>query len=185
MFSKKTIYVIIFTGILILGVLFVFFNSYITQFVNIAIKDEFYENYQIEVSMPEDYNEKCDFEDRNNITFPRTKPDKIFLHSNGLIKRKKKLNQKQTEELLTILNDSASYVWGEFGTPETHYYFIFLNVENEIIGVTKVDLIGMAYSEPYIAKMKWGQLGKKEKLHKLIYDIEDNPFLALKYNIEF
>jgi len=32
--------------------------------------------------------------------------------------------------------------------------------------------------------MKWGRLDKMEKLHKLIYDIEDNPFLVLKWNIE-
>ena len=181
MFSKKITYLIIFTGIVILVVMFLISNSYRPLSVNITIEDKFYEGYQTEVAMREDYKEKCDFENRNNITFPRVKPDKVFLHSNGLIKHKKRLNQKQIYELLIILNDSTNYVWGEFGTPEFQYYFTFLNAENEIIGVTKVDLIGMAYSKPYIAKMKWGQLGQKEKLHNLIYDIEDNPFLALKH----
>ncbi|MFA7444785.1 MAG: hypothetical protein WCY89_02480 [Flavobacteriaceae bacterium] len=180
MFSKKITYLIIFTGIVILAVMF--FNPYSYNSPNITIKDEFYESYQTDVSMREDYKEKCDFENKNAITFPRTKPDKVFLHSNGLIKYKRRLDQNHVDELLTILNDSANYVWGEFGTPEFQYYFTFVNAENKIIGITKIDLIGMAYSEPYIAKMKWGQLDKMEKLHNLIYDIEDNSLLVLKYN---
>lgn len=185
MFNKKITYLIIFTGIVILAGMFFYSNSYRPyRFTDIVIKDEFYGEYEAETAFPENYTEKCNFENRNNITFPRTKPDKVFLHSNGLKRHKKELNQKQINKLFTILNDSTNYGWGELGTPEVHYYFTFLNVENKIIGVTEVDLAGMAYSEPYIAKMKWGRLDKMEKLHKLIYDIEDNPFLFLKWNIE-
>lgn len=177
MFNKKITYLIIFTGIVILVVMF--FNPYsykFEAFPNITIEDKFYESYQTEVAMREDYKEKCDFENRNSITFPRTKPDKVFLHSNGLIKHKNKLNKKQVNELLTILNDSTNYVWGEIGTPEVHYYFTFHNSKDEIIGVSKIDLEGMIYSEPYIAKMKWGRFDKMRKIHNLINDIKNNPF---------
>lgn len=180
MFGKNKKFGFIFLGIIVLTILFVLSNSYSGKFVRIDIDDKFYNNYHSTTVTKEEYENKCKFEDENQITFPRTNPYEVFLHSNRFLSSKKKLNQEQTQVLLTILNDSASYVWGEFGTPETHYYFTFVNSENEIIGVTTIDLIGMAYSEPYIGKMKWGQLANKEQLHNLIYDIENNPSLNFK-----
>jgi hypothetical protein len=38
------------------------------------------------------------------------------------------------EQLLTILNDSTNYRWGELGTPEVHYYFTFHDHNDNIIG---------------------------------------------------
>ncbi len=143
-------------------------------FADIKIDKKFYDNYFPETIMPAQYNEISGYEDIERKKFPRTKPGKVILTENTkFLKTKNELSEYEIQELLRLLNDSSNYEWGELGTPEVHYYFEFFNDKKELIGFTKVDLEGMAYSEPYLGKMKWCAFNKIDALEKLISEIEE------------
>ncbi|HLO92459.1 MAG TPA: hypothetical protein VK172_14940, partial [Lentimicrobium sp.] len=52
-------------------------------------------------------------------------------------KAPKTLDGKQTETILRILNDTASYVWGEIGTPYFDTYFTFHDKEGNGFSCSK------------------------------------------------
>jgi hypothetical protein len=159
---------------LILTICFVLydFHKFKTQKKD-TVDDVFYYGYFPDTVLPETYDSMCKFEINNRLDFPRIKPDKVILHSNNYLTPKRELTQVQVETLLKILNDSSNYRWGELGTPEIHYFFTFLNLKGQCIGITTIDLEGMAYSEPSIARMKWGGLKTMNEVEKLINEIED------------
>jgi hypothetical protein len=130
-------------------------------------------NYTIETPQPETYDSLCRTEYNKGINFPVKKTAYATLHSIGFFGVANELSPKQMEQLLTILNDSTNYRWGELGTPEVHYYFTFHDHNDNIIGLTTIDVEGMAYSYPSLYRMKWGSLYKMDEVVKLIQDIED------------
>jgi hypothetical protein len=138
-----------------------------------TVDDAFYYGYFPNTVLPEAYDSICKFELNNRLDFPRIKPDKAILHSNNYLTPKKELTKVQIETILGILNDSSNYRWGELGTPEIHYFFTFHNLKGQCIGRTTIDLEGMAYSEPSLARMKWGGLKTMSEIEKLISEIED------------
>ena len=114
-------------------------------------------------STVETYNEDCSFEFQNQIQFPLDKPNIAKLHFSDLNILPKTLNDKQTETILRILNDTSSYVWGEIGTPYFDTYFTFHDKNGNCIGSTKFSFDGQTYSTPSLAKMKWGLLTDKAR----------------------
>jgi hypothetical protein len=172
--SKK--HSLIFLLIISIGALMYFLPiiNFKPLFADIEIEKRFYANYFPESVSLEKYAETAAYEDKNGKTFPRIRPNKVVLVENTkFLKKKYDLSANEVRELLGLLNDSTNYEWGELGTPEVHYYFEYFNKNGELIGVTKVDLEGMAYSEPYLGKMKWCGFKNIEELTKLIRKIEE------------
>jgi hypothetical protein len=130
-------------------------------------------NYIIETPQPETYDSLCRTEYNKQINFPVKEAAYAKLHSNRLFANSYDLSLDEMAELLKIFNDSSSYRWGELGTPEIHYYFTFHDHNANIIGLTTIDLGGMAYSYPPLYKMKWGKLNNMNDVLKLIQEIEN------------
>lgn len=101
----------------------------------------------------------------------RLMPDNIF--SDGALKNYK-WEALSNHKYHTLLNDSASYDWGELGTPEVHYYFTFHDKADKCIGVTTIDLLGQAYSCPPTARMKWGYLNKMGRVKGIMKRVSNN-----------
>ncbi len=166
--------ILILTIIIILAIIFLSTKIYFKpNFADFDIDEKFYESYFPETVMPEKYKSTVKFENESGKTFPRTIPKKIVLYSNNsFFNNKYKLDNDKSKQLLKILNDSASYEWGELGTPEVHYYFKYFDGNNNLIGYTTIDQKGMTYSQPYLGKMKWCGLRKINELNSLINEIE-------------
>lgn len=129
-------------------------------------------NYTANTPERSNYDSLCKAEYNKDIWYPVKKPSHATLHSTGFFGGSHDLSQQQMEQLLTILNDSANYNWGEFGTPEVHYYFTFYDNNNNAIGLTTIDEMGMAYSYPSLSRMKWGHLNKMDAVLQLIQEIK-------------
>ena len=171
--AKKIFELILIIFTVLLTVIFVTKINFRPNFVELDINEKFYFGYSPTTADPKNYNFLVEKEDKNEYRFPRNEPNKVILFSNyNYWKSEYILTDEQSRKLLKILNDSTSYRWGELGTPEVHYYFKYYNDKNELIGFTKIDQEGMAYSEPYLTKMKWCGLKNIDELNKLIRTIE-------------
>jgi len=138
------------------------------------IKDEVGQSNPYYVtSYPEDYKELTQKEYDANIVFPVKKAVSAKLHCTGLFAASHNLSANEMAKLLEILNDSANYRWGELGTPEVHYYFTFHDSEDNSIGLTTIDREGQSYSQPSLARMKWGSLKRMDEVLALIKEIKD------------
>ncbi len=127
-------------------------------------KTEIKKRYKYDkTSSIESYVDDCSLEFKNGIQFPLDKPVAAKLHFDKLTKLPKTLDIKQTETILKILNDTASYVWGEIGTPYFDRYFTFHDKHGNCIGYTDFSFDGQTYSTPSLAKMKWGMLTDKAR----------------------
>lgn len=168
--NKKAIYFL-----LVLILIFIITKiNFAPNFADIEVDNKFYNNYFPKTANPKIYKSLSFYENEKKLTFPRTYPKKVILYSNySFLKSKQELSKDEVETLFKILNDSTKYLWGELGTPEVHYYFKFFDERNNLIGVTKIDQEGMAYSEPYLAKMKWCGIKKIEEINNLIQKIEN------------
>ena len=144
------------------------------NFAVYLIENKFYNEYFPESVNPKNYHIVSAYENENDITFPRNKPKKVILYSNhNWVKNQYELSKIECTKLLKILNDSTKYSWGELGTPEVHYYFKFFDENNNLIGITRIDQEGMAYSEPYLAKMKWCRIKNINEINNLIKEIKN------------
>ena len=122
-------------------------------------KTEIKKRYKYDkTSSIESYIDDCTLEFKNKIRFPLDEPVYAKIHFDKLTKPSKTLDNKQTETILRILNDTASYVWGEIGTPHFDRYFTFHDKSGYCIGYTDFSFDGQTYSTPSLAKMKWGML---------------------------
>lgn len=106
----------------------------------------------------ESYVDDCTLEFKNGIRFPLNEPVYAKIHFDNLTKPSKTLDRRQTAIILRILNDTASYVWGEIGTPHFDRHFTFHDKTGYCIGYTDFSFEGQTYSTPSLAKMKWGML---------------------------
>jgi hypothetical protein len=138
---------------------------------DVSVDEKFYNGYFPSTVMPEVYDSVAKWEFTHALDFPREKPHRVVLKASGCFSQEKILTMAQSETLLAILNDSANYQWGELGTPEVHYILLCYNPDGDCIGRTNIDLDGMAYSEPYLGRMKWGSLRNMQTVRELIYDI--------------
>jgi len=121
-------------------------------------------------SSPENYDSLCNIENRKGIYFPNKNVSCAKLTKNDFWKETTKISGEKLEVLLTLLNDSSSYDWGELGTPEIHYYITFFDQKDKCIGLTTIDLEGMAYSYPCTAHMKWGMIKKMDLIDQIIFE---------------
>lgn len=124
-----------------------------------------------ETSSPETYLRQTATEYKQGVQFPLEPVASAKIHYPALTKFSKELDSSQIKAILSILNDSASYVWGEIGTPFFDCYFTFYNKEGDCIGLTDVSFDGQTYSTPQLARMKWGLLSAvaETKLKETIF----------------
>ncbi|RDK85506.1 hypothetical protein [Marinirhabdus gelatinilytica] len=156
----------------------ILFCSFLLFFAFTQKKEEFYiaeayknNSYQQKTGINDSvYHSLVSEEEKQGIYFPSHKVTKAILHYKNPPKNQRDLNKTVTREVLKILNDSSSYRWGELGTPEVHYFITFYDKNDKCIGVTTIDVEGMAYSFPAIAKMKWGMLKKMSNLLSILED---------------
>jgi hypothetical protein len=117
------------------------------------------------------YDEYVQLEAKNNMYFPLStvKYAKLF---SGILSMDKTLEENELKQVLTILNDTTSYRWGEIGTPVFNKHIVYYNKNHQVIGLTKFEEeMFQAYSIPYLGFMKWCRL-KPEKvkiIKKIIY----------------
>lgn len=109
-------------------------------------------------SSMESYKDDCIEEINRSIEFPIDKPAFSRLHFDKFTKPSIALDVKQTDSILGLLNDSASYIWGEIGTPHFDAYITFHDKDGKCIGYTDISFEGQTYSTPSLARMKWGLL---------------------------
>ncbi|MBK6348178.1 MAG: hypothetical protein IPF68_19995 [Bacteroidales bacterium] len=136
------------------------------------IKNQIAENngYFAETPMIKEYDSLCKTEDEKGIFFPNKRVTYAKLTQNDFWKKSEILKGHELTELLEFLNDSSSYQWGELGTPEIHYYLTYFDQNDHCIGLTTIDLEGMAYSYPMTARMKWGMLKEMKLIDELIFE---------------
>lgn len=127
-------------------------------------------NYSVETPMRETYDSLCRMENQNGIYFPNKSVEYAKLTKNGIWKTSELIKGDELKELLEFLNDSSSYGWGEIGTSEIHYFLTYYDQNDLSIGLTTIDLKGMAYSYPSTARMKWGLLKEMKLIDKLIFE---------------
>jgi len=113
------------------------------------------------ISIPKNYNELVLKDKENEMSFLLNKTNYSELIKREFPYNKRRLNNKTTNDILKILNDTSSYIWGELGTPYYDYCIKYYNSEDEVIGISKVDLGGAVISHPYRNLMKWGTLSIK------------------------
>ncbi len=120
------------------------------------------------------YDKDCLFETERKIMFPLEKANYCIIYR-GVLLKDIRIDSYRTQEIITVLNDTSSYRWGEVGTYFEDWKIIFYNSNNNIIGITSIDLGGYTYSSPYIRKMKWGSLRDESlgRLMRIIYPISD------------
>ena len=118
----------------------------------------------------ETYSTDVKFDIQTQKDFSSEKVVKTKLYS-GILIPCKEINKAKSQMLIEVLNDSSSYIWGEIGTPEFDKFLIFLDENDSIIGLTKIDIDKIqTHSEPMTRTMKWGFLSEKgkDKFYKIL-----------------
>ena len=112
-----------------------------------------------EFTSKESYVSDCRFETDHHITFPFQKPTYALVHVNDSKPGEpRQLKPDALNLLIKIINDTASYDWGEVGTPYFDKYITFHNKAGRCIAIMDVSYDYQTESTPTIAKMKNGRL---------------------------
>jgi len=155
--------------LLIVFGLFVFNQPSLKEIKRQITKNNSY-SYSSLTPSKNEYDSLCKIENEKGLFFPLKEVEFAKLTKNDLWKKSKIIRGEELTELLEFLNDSTNYAWGELGTPEIHYYLTYYNKNDNCVGLTTIDLEGMAYSYPSIARMKWGLLKEMKLIDKLIFE---------------
>ena len=128
---------------------------------------------QGDFATPDMYKADVRKEEKSHIRFPLRPPAYAVVEYKAPWKLSRTLTFDETEELTALLNDTASYVWGEVGTAEYDVHITFYDSMDKVIGLTNVDYdnVGQTYSYPTVKRMKWGG-PTKTALNRLIEIIE-------------
>ncbi|WP_312822919.1 hypothetical protein [Epilithonimonas sp.] len=116
-----------------------------------------------QVNWKDTYDKDVQFDLKNELNFSINNTVEAKLYSNPLLPPKI-FETTQAKQLVKILNDSASYDWGET-TVEYKRNLIFIDGSDKIIGLSKLDVENQFVSTiPFKRTMKWGKLSKKGNL---------------------
>jgi hypothetical protein len=120
----------------------------------------------------ENYASEYSAEVTRNMNFPPGQVHKA-VSSKGFFSLDKTLSHSETNTLLHILNDTASYRWGEIGTFIADRHIVFYDSAHNPIGITLLEEEGgsQSYSYPYLKRMKWCQLTREamDKVNELAF----------------
>ncbi len=122
-------------------------------------KDDFKQVYKNgDAATQENYIAQCKAEFEGNLFFPLGDVSKAVF-CKGFFSLDKTLDSNKAKRLVTILNDTASYIWGESGTFLPDRAIVFYDKNNNPIGITELEEDGrQTYSHPYLKRTKWGAL---------------------------
>ena len=114
------------------------------------------------------YDSLVEVEDGNSSLFME-RVIKARLFSNTFPFESKEISLSITQELLILLNDSSSYIWGECGTPYYDEILVYYDDKDNEVGYTNIDFGGGVQNYPYRYLMKWGTLSpqRKEKIRQI------------------
>lgn len=155
--KKRTILLVIFCA-LVLGIVLMA-NQILKIQDCLNCRDDIEESYPYKVvSMPDTYELDCTKEYKQRISFPMVEPAYAVLHFDAFFAFPKRLTPANMQTILSVLNDSSSYEWGEFGTTYYDRFITFHDSTGRYIGITNIDFGGQANSYPHLARMKWGML---------------------------
>jgi len=112
-----------------------------------------------DIALKELYEKQCQIELKVQLIFPLGKVSKAVV-SKGYFGFDKMLSLSNTNKLLRIINDSASYEWGEVGTFIWDNEIIFYDLYGNRIGLVMIEEEGgkQIESYPYLKRTKWGSL---------------------------
>lgn len=164
--SKKTKYIL--TIILtVCGLLVYRFLTYPYGLTS----DDFKQVYKSgEAATQENYAAQCQAEFDSSVLFPIGQVSKAVF-CKGFFSLDKSLDADKTKRLVEILNDTASYAWGEVGTFLPDRAIVFYDKDNKPLGITELEEERglQSYSYPYLRRMKWGALTEKafEQIDKI------------------
>jgi hypothetical protein len=124
-----------------------------------------------DVAYRNNYEELVNSDKNKNNTFLTEEAIYAKVYENSFPYSIKKLDKDPTKRIIEILNDTSSYEWGEFGTPEYDKVIIYYGKTADPIGYTLVDPSGEVENYPYRSLMKWGMLTNKgfSKLSNELY----------------
>lgn len=148
-----------FIGLLVVG--FVFYNNF--NYPNMEkIENSLTAKTELEanqINWKETYKDDVvhDLENKSistsNIAFAE-------MYSNQFLPPKN-IEKQDAQKLAKILNDSASYLWGET-TVEFNRFLLFFDNDGKVIALTKIDEENeYVKTVPFTRTMKWGRLSKK------------------------
>ena len=113
-----------------------------------------------EISYRRNYRELIQIDELNNRDFLINEAVKAIIYKTEFPFGSKELDIEHTKKLISILNDSSTYRWIEWGTPEYSKIIVFEDKDGNKIGFTKWQSLGETDSYPYRSVMKWGGLSK-------------------------
>jgi hypothetical protein len=153
--SNKTKYIVVVILILsgLIGYRFLTYPIGLTS-------DDFKNVYKSgDAATQENYSTQCQAEFDSNLLFPLGQVSKAVF-CKGFFSFDRTLSTDKTKRLIEILNDTASYVWGEVGTFIPDRAIVFYDKEGKPLGITELEEEGgrQSYSFPYLRRTKWGAL---------------------------
>ena len=124
-----------------------------------------------ETSYRKNYNDLVTKDLINGQSFLKDEAHSAVVFSNNFPYSRTTINPGLTQQIIQFLNDSATYRWGEFGTPEYSQIIIFYNENSTPIGYSKINPMGEVDSYPYRSLMKWGMVSTNrfKQLKNLIH----------------
>lgn len=124
-----------------------------------------------DVATQQNYTKECEKEIKSKMNFPLAHVTKAVL-DNGFFSFDKSFSEAETVKILALLNDSASYAWGEVGTFISDRRIVFYDEHHQIIAYTELEQDNgkQTYSYPYLKRFKWGNLTTNayNELNKMI-----------------
>ncbi|WP_420572962.1 hypothetical protein [Kordia sp.] len=149
---------IVLTSIFILFILAIFRIVTYPNFKKLKTDLNVVYNYPTERDWKLTYDSDVEFEKQSGINFINEIAQHAEIYS-GYFSLSKKINKKDTEKLVKILNDSTSYVWGKIETFKPNQSIIFYDQNDKVIGITELDCAKrQTHSSPMTRTMKWGFL---------------------------
>jgi hypothetical protein len=116
------------------------------------------------------YKSDVALEDKMGLRFPLVKVEYAKVY-NGILYPSKKLDESSINEMIDILNDTSSYIWGEVGTFLPDRRIIYYDKQDKPVAITEIDLEGgFTNSIPYLKRTKWQTMTGPafNKLEKII-----------------
>ncbi len=102
---------------------------------------------------------KIEIKDKKTILLNEARSSEM--HNNSFPFSTHKFEFNETERILKIINDSASFDWGEIGTPYYDKIIVFFDKNKNEIGYVNISLDGEIDVFPNLAHTKWGLLSDK------------------------
>ena len=144
-------------GTLLLGLIVWIGFKYIER-PNLDEIEEQTKEIESETSFRNNYQQLVSIDRTNGSSFMKSNYAHAKMFDNNFPFSSTHLSYQTASRIVSLLNDTTSYRWGEFGTPEYEKTIVFYDKQDEPIGYTLIDANGEVENYPYRSLMKWGML---------------------------